>query len=260
MAKQLEINGKMYEPSSAVAGNFGYTSDYVSKLAREGKVLGTLVGRQWYVDRNSLSEFLEQVAKQKSVRQEVLRTERKIERAVMSTHVGLTAPTIPKPTHALAQSVAIFAVLFFMGTFSFVAIEERLSFADIEQGVEVVGVDLLHVFPGSEAVQPNSQVAFLGWFKSFWSPEPIPLQEQAPEKVASDNGVLMAPAEQSEQGLVLLDGGTTASQVEAVRSQFSDPVTVRFEDDSSGIITPIFKNKSDENYRFLLVPVKSANE
>jgi hypothetical protein len=255
MAQQLEINGKMYEPSAVVAGAFGYTSDYVSKLAREGKVAGTQVGRQWYIDRSSLAKFLDFVSKQKVARQEVLRTERKLERAIASTRGALVEPVIPKPTYALAKSVAIFSTLLFVGMFSSVSFQERLSLTDLRTGAVVVASDVFRFVAEPSQDSAHSQLAFLGWFTHFWSTDTA--TPEAPAVVLNGTTTNVSA---SDAGLVLLDKDTTPAEVEAVREQFSDPVSVQFEDDTTGIITPIFKEKSDEQYRFLLVPVKNDNE
>ena len=58
MPVHLLINGKKYFPSSTLCTSFGYTSDYLGKLAREEKILGTLVGRQWFIEEASLKTFL----------------------------------------------------------------------------------------------------------------------------------------------------------------------------------------------------------
>ncbi len=39
---------------------FGYTPDYLARLAREGKVSAERIGRNWVIDRASLAAFVEQ--------------------------------------------------------------------------------------------------------------------------------------------------------------------------------------------------------
>jgi len=36
----------------------GYTSDYLSRLARSGKIVGKRIGHSWFIDQQSLSKFL----------------------------------------------------------------------------------------------------------------------------------------------------------------------------------------------------------
>ena len=44
---------------------FGYTSDYLARLARTGKIHGKRIGHSWVIDRHSLQDFLALQAKQK---------------------------------------------------------------------------------------------------------------------------------------------------------------------------------------------------
>jgi hypothetical protein len=44
---------------------------------------------------------------------------------------------------------------------------------------------------------------------------------------------------------------------EKIRLSFSDEVLVEPEDDNSGIITPVFKNKTGDHYLYMMVPTKN---
>lgn len=50
----LSIEGKEFVKASIIAREFKYTPDYVGQLCRGGKVDAQLVGRTWYVSRESL--------------------------------------------------------------------------------------------------------------------------------------------------------------------------------------------------------------
>jgi hypothetical protein len=50
----LSVGGKDYVKASVIARDLGYTADYVGQLCRNRKVNAKLVGRTWYVDRNSI--------------------------------------------------------------------------------------------------------------------------------------------------------------------------------------------------------------
>jgi hypothetical protein len=51
---ELDIKGKRYISSKRASQMTGYAKDYIGQLAREGKILGTRVGRAWYLDEESL--------------------------------------------------------------------------------------------------------------------------------------------------------------------------------------------------------------
>ena len=52
--ESLTVNGKNYIKASVAARDLGYTSDYVGQLCRSGKVDAMLVGRSWYVCKDSI--------------------------------------------------------------------------------------------------------------------------------------------------------------------------------------------------------------
>lgn len=38
----------------------GYTSDYLARLARSGKIVGKRIGHSWLIDKESLARFLDE--------------------------------------------------------------------------------------------------------------------------------------------------------------------------------------------------------
>lgn len=254
MAELLEIDGKVYEPSTALAGAFDYTADYVSKLAREGKVLAQQVGRQWYVDRDSLRDFSHHASKQKLVRKESLRKERKFERAALSGAATVAQPALPHPTRAFAKAVMVFATVAVGASVSLVALDEGVGLEEMKQGSHIVATDVLEL-GGAVSVSGETQVGLLGWLKQYWSREQAVPAEQVGEEPES-----VLPVSKVAAGLILLDSASDEEVVNTVRAMFSDPVDVEFKGDDTGYITPVFDEVTDESYRFLLVPVRQANE
>lgn len=52
----LNVGEKSYIKASVIARDLGYTADYVGQLCRAGKVDAKLVGRSWYVAKESINE------------------------------------------------------------------------------------------------------------------------------------------------------------------------------------------------------------
>ncbi len=255
MAHELKIDGKVYEASTAVAGAFGYTADYVSKLAREGKVLAQQVGRQWYIERESLTNFSHQASKQKIARKEELRKERKLERVARIQEQQPERSQLPHPSHAFAHAVIVFTVVAVGACLGLVAADEGVGYKEIEAGSIAVLTDFTslgheEVFSGEE------QVALLGWLKDYW----FKFGKEGSETTQTEPVDQNAAVETSETGLVLLDPATDENVVDAVRRMFSDPVEVDLTEGDSGYLKPVFKERTDESYRFLLVPVTQTNE
>lgn len=55
---ELEISGKRFISSKRAAKENRYHVDYIGQLIRSGKVVGSKVGRTWYVDARSLATYL----------------------------------------------------------------------------------------------------------------------------------------------------------------------------------------------------------
>ncbi|HYF12938.1 MAG TPA: hypothetical protein VD928_01405 [Candidatus Paceibacterota bacterium] len=54
---ELEISGKRYISTRRAGKEYKYHSDYIGQLIRGKKLVGTKVGRSWYVEATSLSEY-----------------------------------------------------------------------------------------------------------------------------------------------------------------------------------------------------------
>ena len=72
--------GADYIPAREAGQHFGYTGDYVARLAREGRVRGRRIGHQWFVDRQSFGQFMAAATEQKALRCDAHKETRKIER------------------------------------------------------------------------------------------------------------------------------------------------------------------------------------
>jgi hypothetical protein len=59
---ELEISGRRYISSARAAKEHKYHSDYIGQLVRGGRVAGQKVGRAWYVDAESLKDYLKKEA------------------------------------------------------------------------------------------------------------------------------------------------------------------------------------------------------
>jgi|GEM_PF-2004638 len=55
---ELEISGKRYISAKRIARENRYHPDYVGQLIRAGRISGTKVGRAWYVDEATFTEYL----------------------------------------------------------------------------------------------------------------------------------------------------------------------------------------------------------
>jgi hypothetical protein len=81
MSNSLDINGRELQSIRHAAKQTGYSHDYVTKLAREGKIVAAQIGRNWFVDIDSLQHYSAISQNEQLIRQRHLSEERKNERA-----------------------------------------------------------------------------------------------------------------------------------------------------------------------------------
>jgi hypothetical protein len=138
MQEFVTINEKNYFPSIMLAGAFGYTSDYIGKLAREEKVLGLQIGRQWFVEKNSLEVYLQKIAIEKQIQKDALSQLRKKERLAHERENQKSVSTVEKKyAHLIAASQALALVVcgLLVGGLGWVSFSEQLTTGTLTQGV-----------------------------------------------------------------------------------------------------------------------------
>lgn len=217
--------------SSVEAGRrFGYTSDYVAKLAREGKVLGTMIGQQWFVETESLSSFIQRAKEEKRQRAERIREERKLELMIArGASLNEARPALKPRALVLIKSgiLASFAVallcLALIGPASLPA-AQTASITDALLSVRDLAMRLSWSIPSA-------------------TPTPVAEHPDAPTTMSN----------YGREALIV----TPDDRAGNIQQSFSDQVDVSFDvDGKSGVITPIFREPEDpDHYRFMLVPL-----
>lgn len=254
-AKILEDNTKFID--ARTAGKLvGYSSDYVTRLAREGKIHAVQTGRQWLVDPESLKFFTLTVQAQKRERAKQIREERRAELVaanfVEPISADVTEETVlknPLQQIALAQTVAIAACLFITFHLVWFSLESRLNFSSLALGANVITEQLK-----ASIFQPlknySTEVASV-----VFSQETEVQNEPPLESSQSDSTT------RTFEGIVIIEDSPQApTEIDSIRESFSDEVSVEFDGVDSGVLKPVFKNQSNESYRFLLTPVKNQGE
>lgn len=286
MPTKLVVDNKNYLPSTQLAGRFSYTTDYLGKLAREGKIDGTKVGRQWYINEASLQKFVAAVTEAKALRSDSLREQRIIERQQFtetqsepdavtlsntpskrnsiskSTSVEVEKPRLVSSTlHTMAQSTAVMMCGLLVGTLGFVVHQEELNLVSFTGAAQSFSGEIAsHLVP----VAPSSsldQLALLNvsdFWQRFLSMFTVETKVLVEDESIKKNTVAIAETKPERSALLMLDKRTTTTTVAEIRNSFSDEVAVEFDGPDTGILKPIFKKKTDEAYRFLLVPVAEA--
>jgi len=204
--------------------------DYVGRLCREGKIYGEKIGRTWYVSQNSLTEFKKEITQVKEERRqelsEIIKSNVLVHknRNVLLTHTGV---------YFLFAVFAVWILFMLLWIPTSESTRDGLSGAWSYADTIVSALER-RVF----SVVDNTSK----WF-----------QNSAASFVAL-TGSEEEPTSEVKRGVVV----SNDDQIDVVDVQniFSDIVEINpAEDGVSGIITPVFKEVSEEDYVYVLVPL-----
>ena len=259
MSSSIQFQGKDYLSSKEAGSISGYTNDYISRLAREGKIDARRVGTQWFVEPKSLDAFLQFAEKAREARKEMLRAERQKERnnfalpgaPLLATTVSLPVAVTARPFDfsleaSVAHQTALLAVLSGVAVAAiFVLLPPTISSQNSASLVSSLNrfesvASLNFVLPYFSALE--DMISFR-WFGGLFATTEVP-STSAPRAHSELDGVVVMPSTTPEKTL------------EAVRSSFSDNVEVTLDKGGrTGIIKPVFKEGVGNTYRFVMVPL-----
>ncbi len=233
-------------PGSEAARIAGYTSDYIAKLARDGKVLGKRVGKAWHVSIASLNAFKEQSEREKRERNEQIRQERLREQAATAVSAAPFAIKTPIASpfvipvrarmHRRRRALMQTAVIVFVG---------------LATGIGSYGVYTGDMSALVGRVEVALQGAVLGQGEV-----PAATQESVAQTVSPDASLFSDHATEMPTTIIAPDSVLTAEHAQVIRDSLSDDVTILPDPEQSdtGIIIPHFKDADGEPYRFLTLP------
>lgn len=217
-------------PVKEAALRVKYSPDYIASLARSKKVVGELRGRQWFVDIDSLKLFeLKKIAVQKQ-RKEEMRRERLQELAeaqmggVLVDQQRRIRESVPV---AVSLAVVIISCFLLTGYVGYVAKDQDVSMEALSFGVHDVLASLF---------------GFMNQDYRYEAPSPAMTST--------------APLDSSPSSrLIVSDTFYTDEEIRQISDSFSDPVMIEYQNERSGIITPVFTEGGDTKaYQFILVP------
>lgn len=232
---------------SAAAASVGYSRDYVTKLARDQKIIAIQNGRQWFVDLQSLEEYAEKSLAEQKLRQHELSEQRKAEREKALALVE--AEKIPTPYFKrVAQqksSVAMLALLGLASTYSF------LHFSLLTSSVAGMQAASSAVIPEFQNAEPAYEIA-VGTSVSATEP---PVQQID----FTQESMRLADMENFQDGILLLPVASGTKPV-APESLFSDKVEIFTDEQGQTFVGRVDdKNQVVSKIPFVVVPV-DANQ
>ena len=242
----VELTTKYKEMVSPVeaADRIGYTKDYVTKLAREGKITARRNGRKWLVSLDSLKTFELKTKAEKERRAQEIREERLRELAAhRAKHTTPDAEVLIKTsnTTALAHTALATLALFLVFNLTWFALESNLNLTTLTEGLKVVTHTL---------TEPLRQAASFAFVSTTPNSQTLRTRPVSYNDAASDHPDF--------PGIIILEEDTTPDTLDTIRNSFSDDVIITEDTEDSGLITPVFRERTGNTYRYLMVPVTTS--
>ena len=244
MTSQIEIDGKKLTSIREVCSVVSYSRDYVTRLARERKIVASLIGRQWYVDLQSLQNYVAQSKVESQIRKAQLSEERKQEQLFHQTKerqdLSLQKSTASVRTRAVIVSGSVLALGLISGVFGYAvfATPLDLNFA---------------LSQPSSGVTQSSQTAANA--NAVSGEQNVPLPENVPNPAPLFSSKAVAAFDSPENGILILPNAERTDPT----AVFSDEVEIRTA--TSGQQTAVLVDaqgvKADREVPFVLVPVKT---
>ncbi len=250
MSQTLLINGKEYLQSGVLAPLYEYTSDYIGKLAREEKILGTQVGRVWFIEPESLKIFAQKTAIEKEIRTEELRQQRKIEhQTFQKNQLHREHDSSPTVLKASLQATLVVLCGLFAGTLGFTASNAGVNIQQIrmatQQSVEYI----------AQSISPSRTMGVFTLRRSSFlaaSQEGV-TQEEIPTPLSKG---VFGTLPQESTGTTSHIGGLGSSLDSKITQEFSDEVQIVTDQNGKEFLKPLFKNKDATSSLFMVVPVR----
>ena len=240
---EIEIDGKKLTSIKEACSDVTYSRDYVTRLAREGKIVASLIGRQWFVDLESLKNYAAQSQAEAELRKAQLSEERKQEQLFHKTkeqqqaaraHVASSVRT-----RAVLASGSVLALGLTLGVFGYTVFSTPfdLHFA---------------ASPAQNGVTQSSQAA-ANVKAAMQQDKPI---EAAPEAAPVFSTREVVSFGSPQNGILILPSSTSTDPADV----FSDEVEIRTatSGQQTAVLVSADSSKADRTVPFVLVPVKTA--
>jgi hypothetical protein len=263
MSQSFSVNGKEYIQSSTLAATFGYTPDYIGKLARDEKILGTQVGRQWFIEPESLKIFLQKAQIEKDLRKSALSSQRKKEHATHQKKVLKKTDLVPSSVLASLQAVTIVLCGLFFGGLSWVTVSENVALSEIGAGMQKLAVILGDAVIPAGTVRTLQEDSFAFLATSVGQEGGATLTLPSLQMDTYQQAEIFAQLPQSfgmTEANVLLEGNdekvpSVSVHTPDIEDHFSDEVLLVVDAEGNELIAPVFKSQSSSTQFFRLVPV-----
>ncbi|MBP6924091.1 MAG: helix-turn-helix domain-containing protein [Candidatus Pacebacteria bacterium] len=241
MKSGLEINGAELQNIRAAAERTGYSRDYITRLAREEKIIASQIGRQWFVDIDSLKEYATEVANEQSFRHQQLSEERRQERLAQEKR-----NTRVKKNHTRTRRGMVLQ----SHTLAVGVLSLGLGLGFLLNQLPTFSSDYSTQVASAPSVQPLEEYTV--------EDRPVGEKDITSGVEFSHESVGLATMEGASEGILLLPGGTGSSSNPA--KLFSDDVRVMVDEHGQQFIARLNDHgQMVERIPFVVVPVTSSS-
>lgn len=246
MTSVLTIEGKEYVPATIAGKHFGYTKDYILLLTKQGHIDGQKIGNKWYVNIPSAEKYFNTARIKQEVRKKSISQERKAE---LKKYTQVRTQTKKSSSYRVVgiEAIVVVVLALSIGATGYLGIAPQQAM--VHEGAygffENIAQSIYAFFsPKSETTVTVREASSA-------------LHENGSTTMEDESLSVSVGTTTHTSIIVAPDEVFTATTVEAIQDSFSDPVEVSVDpkNPQTGIITPVFKEKKGENYRFLMVPV-----
>lgn len=264
MSTAIEINGIDFVSVKDASKEVSYSRDYLSKLAREGKVNATQVGRQWFVELRSVQSFVENKNLEQEVYRRRLSEERRKELEVREKIDEVTTFKETKinqtSTSSLNTSFLVLGSGLALGTMLFFLLSVlKIDFLPSEKYSAIVSANLENTNSISSEVENK--------VTNRTNPDNLPdkkanaLGEKTVNyPVFSNESEIRKLSEADMRGIFLLTREGEVKDEKDVENMFSDEVKVRFVDENSGVVSFVNEAGEKTEFPFVSVPKQSVRD
>lgn len=266
MSTTIEINGTDFVSVKDASKEVSYSRDYLAKLAREGKVKATQVGRQWFVELGSVQNFIEN----KNIEQEVYRRrlseERRKELEVREkidevttfkeTKINQTSTSSLNTSFlVLGSGLALGVTLFFL-----LSVLE-IDFHPSEKYSATVSANLENTNNFNISSEIENKVSNRSEPDNLPDKKANALGEVTVNyPVFSNESEIRKLSEADMRGIFLLTREGEVKDEKDVENMFSDEVKVRFVDENSGVVSFVNEAGEKTEFPFVSVPKRSVRD
>ena len=226
MVTVLEIDGKKLHSIKAATKLVSYSADYITRLAREQKIVASQVGRQWYIDVESLQHYESVMETEQTIRKQRLSEERKQERLLREQAEVRRVERSTKLRAKAARTKVVVSAAVMLGLFSGYILESM--FAQLvypaKQAARTPAASTLSLLTTDVAPAEPTVVTTLATTSDENSGMEVATFTAVPDQVRSFAS--------SSEGILLLPPTLTEGQLVELQDLFSDRIVIRT--DASG--------------------------